>query len=192
MSSECSSRPIAAGSLALLCALAFMACERGAPSELESHQPTTAAAPSLSDVLSRDGFAALRMSDEERATLAAAIEASDWEQLPPEVYPERIRRFGGVEARIEGWMIPGTIKQRRVLDFMLVRDNAACCFGAMPGADEWIHVEMNEGANAQYFRYAKIAVTGVLEVGGSAVTKGLKPPALRMRASACEIIEKPR
>lgn len=186
---ECPSRASSAGLAALLTSLVLAACERSAQPVVE---PPVAEAPSLSEVLSREGFGALRMSDEERAALAAAIEASKWEQLPAEVFPERIRRLAGVEARIEGWMIPGTIKQRKVLDFMLVRDNAACCFGAMPGADEWIHVEMNDGASAQYFRYAKIAVTGVLEVGGAAVIQGLKPPALRMRASVCEIIEKPR
>lgn len=167
-------------------------CERATTASDPSATAPAPAIDSLSEQLSREGFAALRMSDEERAALAAAVKASDWADLPPEVLPERIRRFSGVEARIEGWMIPGTIKQRNVLDFMLVRDNAACCFGGMPADDEWIHVVMNEGARAQYLRSAKIAVTGVLEVGGPALTEGLKPPALRMRASACEIIEKPR
>ncbi len=146
----------------------------------------------LSEELTREGFAALRMSEDERAVLAAAIEASDWAELPASAFPEHIRRFDGVAARIEGWMIPGTIKQRRVLDFMLVRDNAACCFGAMPGADEWIHVEMAPGTSAEYWRYAKIAVEGRLTVGGAAVIDGMQPPALRLFAHNCEIIEKPR
>jgi hypothetical protein len=147
---------------------------------------------SPSAVLAREGFAALRMSDDERAALREAVEASDWESLPAEAFPERIRRFDGVAARLEGWMIPGTIERSKVLDFMLVRDNAACCFGGAPKDDEWVQVTMAPGTHATYMRYAKIAVTGVLEVGGGALVEGVQPPALRMRATECVLIEKPR
>ncbi len=185
------------GTLAAIGALSSLLAGCGQPSdaptpEANATPPPTDARAALSQELTREGFAALRMSEEERAALSAAVEASKWTELPASVFPERIRRFDGVDARIEGWMIPGRIKQRRVLDFMLVRDNAACCFGAMPGADEWIHVEMEEGASAEYVRYAKIAVEGVLTVGGAAVVDGMQPPALRLRARACQIIEKPR
>jgi len=176
----------------LLAAALLAACGTHDDAAREASPPVEAAHESLSAQLTREGFAALRMSEDERAALAAAVKASKWTELPASVFPERIRRFAGVQARIEGWMIPGTIKQRRVLDFMLVRDNAACCFGATPGADEWIHVEMAPGLSAEYVRYAKIAVEGVLEVGGGALTDGMQPPALRMLARVCEIIEKPR
>ncbi len=175
--------------------LAVAACEKPAEPPTPEANAQGAAVDvraALSQELTRAGFAALAMSAEERAALGAAVEASKWSELPASVFPERIRRFDGVEARIEGWMIPGTIKQRRVLDFMLVRDNAACCFGAMPGEDEWIHVEMEAGASAEYVRYAKIAVEGRLSIGGAAVVDGMRPPALRLRARSCEIIEKPR
>ncbi len=186
-----------------LCTLALIAgafaasCERTAtPRTPTAPQPESAPADggveAPSSVLAREGFAALRMSDDERAALRDAVEASKWESLPAEVFPERIRRFGGVTARLEGWMIPGTIERSRVLDFMLVRDNAACCFGGAPKEDEWIQVVMAPGTHATYMRYAKIAVTGVLEIGGGALVEGLQPPALRMRATECVIVETPR
>jgi hypothetical protein len=182
----------------LLCTLALVACALAASCERTptAPQPATSAdasgADSPASVLAREGFAALRMSDDERAVLSEAVKASKWERLPAEAFPERIRRFDGVAARLEGWMIPGTIERSKVLDFMLVRDNAACCFGGAPKEDEWIQVVMAPGTHGTYVRYAKIAVSGVLEVGGAAVVEGLAPPALRMRATECVIIEAPR
>lgn len=142
--------------------------------------------------LARDGFEALRMTDEERAVIAQVLKDNGRTQLPSSAFPQRVRELDGATAAIRGWMIPGRIEKRDVRDFMLVRDNQACCFGAMPTFDEWIHVEMEPDAHAQYQRYVEIEVTGTLQVGGLPVAEGVQPPALRMRASACRHVKEPR
>lgn len=142
-----------------------------------------------SERLQRGGFEALRMSAEERAALERTLAENGRSALPLAMFPERIRELDGARATIGGWMIPGRIEQRKVLDFMLVRDNQACCFGAMPTFDEWIQVDMEPGTSAEYLRYMRVEVTGVLTVGGVRGADGLEPPALRMRASKCEFAE---
>ena len=178
-------------------ALLFFACCAASCSPDEPSTADTApreqdARAELAALLAREGFAALRMSEDELAGLTQAAKASGWKELRAEVFPERIRRFDGVPARIEGWMIPGRVEGRKVLDFMLVRDNAACCFRATPKDDGWIQVVMAGGAHASYARYAKIAVEGVLSIGGPVLVEGLSPPALRMNATRCDVIEAPR
>jgi len=142
--------------------------------------------------LARDGFEALRMNDAERASIAAALEASGHKQLPLECFPERVRELDGASAVLRGWMIPGRMGKRAVRDFMLVRDNAACCFGAMPTFDEWIHVEMEPGHEAKYLKQVCVEVTGTLAIGGRELVEGIDPPALRMRATRCRFVESPR
>ncbi|MCY3003439.1 MAG: DUF3299 domain-containing protein [Planctomycetota bacterium] len=142
--------------------------------------------------LARDGFEALRMTDEERAAIAQVLKDNGRTQLPASAFPARVRELDGATAAIRGWMIPGRIEKRDVRDFMLVRDNQACCFGAMPTFDEWIHVEMEPDAHAEYLRYVEMEVTGTLQVGGLPVAEGVQPPALRMRATRCRPVKEPR
>ncbi|MBL8803608.1 MAG: DUF3299 domain-containing protein [Planctomycetes bacterium] len=181
-----------ARTLLLASACVAAACSPEGPSTTKATSPEPDARAELAALLAREGFAALRMSEEELASLTEAAKASGWKELRADVFPERIRRFDGVSVRIEGWMIPGRVEGRKVLDFMLVRDNAACCFGASPKDDEWIQVVMAGGAHASYARYAKIAVEGVLSIGGPVLVEGLAPPALRMSATRCDVIEAPR
>ena len=166
--------------------------------------PTTVPAPPVPDVtapqvelapaerLARDGFEALRMTDEERASIAQVLKDNGRTQLPPSAFPQRVRELDGAAAAIRGWMIPGRMEKRDVRDFMLVRDNQACCFGAMPTFDEWIHVEMESDAHAEYLRYVEVEVTGTLQVGGLPVAEGVQPPALRMKASRSRPVKEPR
>lgn len=145
-----------------------------------------------SERLARDGFEALRMTDEERAVIAQVLKDNGRTRLPLEAFPERVRELDGATAAIRGWMIPGRMEKRDVRDFMLVRDNQACCFGAMPTFDEWIHVEMEPDAHAEYLRYVEMEVTGTLQVGGLPVAEGVQPPALRLRATRCRAVKEPR
>ncbi len=188
-----------------LLVLTLAACADEAPPEVEAPRgkpiagpseprENRASAPRLSPAerLARDGFEALRMSDAERATIAAALDASERRELPIACFPERVRELDGAPAVLRGWMIPGRMEKRNVREFMLVRDNAACCFGATPTFDEWIHVEMEPDAKAEYLRQVCVEVTGVLTVGGKELVEGIDPPALRMRASRCRFVESPK
>ncbi len=155
-----------------------------------SPEPTPRLSPA--ERLARDGFEALRMNDAERAAIAAALEASQRKRLPLECFPERVRELDGASAVLRGWMIPGRMEKRAVRDFMLVRDNAACCFGATPTFDEWVHVAMEPGHEAKYQKQVCVEVTGTLSIGGPELVEGIDPPALRLRATRCRFVENPR
>ncbi|MBM3992141.1 MAG: DUF3299 domain-containing protein [Planctomycetes bacterium] len=174
-----------------------IAAPRGAPLAGETSvraAPLETTEPRLSpsERLAREGFEALRMNDAERAAIAAALAASGHKRVPLECFPERVRAFDGASAVLRGWMIPGRMEKRAVREFMLVRDNAACCFGAMPTFDEWIHVEMEPGHEAKYLKQVCVEVTGTLALGGPELVEGIDPPALRMRATRCRFVESPR
>ncbi len=81
-------------------------------------------------------------------------------------FPDEIGRFDGQEIVIQGYMIPGKMVLGNVRDFMLVRDLLGCCFGAQPMPDEWIDVVVHEDADAQYYQYIPVRVTGTLTFGG--------------------------
>ena len=164
----------------------------GPATRAEASSANTESRLSPAERLARDGFEALRMNDAERTAIAAALEASQRQRLPLECFPERVRELDGARAVLRGWMIPGRMEKRAVRDFMLVRDNAACCFGAMPTFDEWIHVEMEPGHEAKYQKQVCVEVTGTLSIGGPELVEGIDPPALRLRATRCRFVESPR
>ncbi len=88
------------------------------------------------------------------------------EELEELSFPDEIGRYDGQEIVIQGYMIPGKMVLGNVRDFMLVRDLLGCCFGAQPMPDEWIDVVMHEDADAEYYQYIPVRVTGTLTFGG--------------------------
>jgi hypothetical protein len=63
-------------------------------------------------------------------------------------------------------MIPVEWNDAEVLEFMLVRDLLACCFGGAPQPDEWVQVRMAKGKGAHYYPFAPVIVHGRLEIEG--------------------------
>jgi hypothetical protein len=48
--------------------------------------------------------------------------------------------------------------------FLLLRDQAACCFGMAHGMNAWVRVEMVDKQRVGYVSGTPIAVRGILEV----------------------------
>jgi hypothetical protein len=85
------------------------------------------------------------------------------EMLTPE-----IEALAGKRIRIRGYILP--TPQKRLKQFVLVRDNLECCFGPGAALYDCIIVEMEPGKLAKFSTYP-VAVTGEfaikeLEVGG--------------------------
>ena len=102
------------------------------------------------------------------AMLDALLFPEEWSEDEREElsFPPDIIDLVDREIKMEGYVIPGKIKDGYLQDFMLVRDLQACCFGGAPRADEWIDVLMDEGTAAEYHRYLPVLVTGRFGVGG--------------------------
>ena len=56
--------------------------------------------------------------------------------------PEHIRKLNGQNISIKGFMLPVETKKDRVLTFLLMPDQQACCFGRVPEPNEWLVVDM--------------------------------------------------
>ena len=64
-------------------------------------------------------------------------------------------------------MIPLKNEGEDVVEFVLVRNQNACCFGIVPAMNEWIHIKMEKEQVAPYAIDIPITVFGKLEVGES-------------------------
>jgi len=77
--------------------------------------------------------------------------------------PQRILGLDGQRVAVEGFMIPTRRESRRVRDFLLVRNQASCCFGLPPRAGEVVEVHM-AGVPADSLMDRTVTVVGRLQV----------------------------
>lgn len=82
-------------------------------------------------------------------------------------FPAEVRAHEGEDRAVIGYMIPIIMKPRstEVLEFQLVKDLQACCYGGNPRPDEWINVVMKDDEATEPLLYRPILVRGDLEVG---------------------------
>lgn len=59
--------------------------------------------------------------------------------------PESVRKLDAKTIAITGFMLPTKFQDGKVTEFLLMKDQSACCFGAMPRINEWIIVRMSQG-----------------------------------------------
>ena len=81
--------------------------------------------------------------------------------------PKKILKLAGAKIAIKGFMIPLKNEGEDVVEFVLVRNQNACCFGIVPAMNEWIHIKMEKEQVAPYAIDIPITVFGKLEVGES-------------------------
>lgn len=78
--------------------------------------------------------------------------------------PEHIRKLNGQNISIKGFMLPVETKKDRVLSFLLMPDQQACCFGRVPEPNEWLVVDMLPQNGAPILMDQLIEIDGQLEV----------------------------
>lgn len=82
---------------------------------------------------------------------------------PMNEIPPDIKKWNGKKIAITGFVMPMRMKEGRIIDFLLVRDQASCCFGGAPQINHWIRVKVKgEGIDADY---EPQVVSGTLRVG---------------------------
>ncbi len=54
---------------------------------------------------------------------------------------ETVRAANGAQVRIVGYMLPLAVEQGRTRQFLVMRNQNACCFGQMPAANEYLVAE---------------------------------------------------
>lgn len=82
-----------------------------------------------------------------------------------EIFPAEILAHDGQVRAFEGFMQPIAWKGDKVTEFLLSPYPPGCCFGGMPGFDEWIDVEIQDPDGIEYHGMRTIRVTGTFAVG---------------------------
>ena len=78
--------------------------------------------------------------------------------------PEHVRKLDGRHVSIQGFMLPVETKKDKVLTFLLMPDQAACCFGRVPEPNEWIVVDMTQNGGGPILMDLLVEIDGDLEV----------------------------
>lgn len=80
--------------------------------------------------------------------------------------PGSVLKWNGTAIAIQGFMQPLELDDaNRVRSFMLMRNQAACCYGAPITLADWIEVTAPEGTTYQPMLHKPITIAGKLEVG---------------------------
>lgn len=82
-------------------------------------------------------------------------------------FPDAAKAAAGEDRAVIGYMLPLETKPRtnEVLEFFLVKDLMACCFGGNPRPDEMVIVKMPDGETCENIMYRPVLVRGDFTVG---------------------------
>ena len=109
----------------------------------------------------------------------------DQEHDPEGAFPEEVLALDGRRVALEGYMQPLSFNGNKVTSFILSPYPPGCCFGGMPGLDEWVDVTV-EGEGVGYIAYRVVRVTGELEVGEALDDWGYVSSLYRMQSDKVE------
>lgn len=83
---------------------------------------------------------------------------------PKSPIPANVQAFNGRWAAVTGFMLPLELKEGRAKQFVLVRNQASCCYGLAPNLNEYVLVTMT-GAGVRPEMDVPVTVVGTLKVG---------------------------
>jgi hypothetical protein len=92
----------------------------------------------------------------------------------PDIFNPDVKALDGEKVFIKGYMYP-TNETRNLKTFLLVKDNAQCCFGGNPRINDMILVTMKSGKGVDYHQGLLMSVGGVFHCQKSTGPAGLTP-----------------
>ena len=120
------------------------------------------------------------LDDIELEDLLDALLYPDEYEDEERIFPAKIQGLDKQAVALRGYMIPVQWEDTKVLEFMLVRDLLACCFGGVPQPDEWVSVKMPEGEGAEYFSFIPVIVYGTFHIAALEDEAGYAAGCFRM------------
>jgi hypothetical protein len=80
--------------------------------------------------------------------------------------PAEIHALTGKKVVVQGYMVPFKVDaEGNVRKFLLVRNQAWCCYGQVPQMNEWISVTLTNGQKTEVAQDVPIVVYGTIKVG---------------------------
>jgi hypothetical protein len=87
------------------------------------------------------------------------VTATVWANIPPAV-----KRYNEQAVALTGYMLPTKMNEGKVVEFMLLPNTMACCFGKTPRINEIVQVHTT-GKGFQHWNDIPIVVAGTFHVG---------------------------
>jgi len=78
--------------------------------------------------------------------------------------PESVKALNEKTVSIAGFMLPVTVRDGKTSDFLLLKNQSACCYGITPAMNEFVTVRM-AGRGVKPVMDRPVVVTGTLHVG---------------------------
>lgn len=78
--------------------------------------------------------------------------------------PAPVKALNSQKATIKGFMLPLKVSEGAVTEFLIMKDQSMCCYGAVPKITEWVSVKMN-GHGVKSIMDQPVSVIGTLHVG---------------------------
>jgi len=125
------------------------------------------ASPEVLDGYVKLGFDRLASFTFTAPSPAAEANAASMQTTVDDQIPAHIRKYDGQKVIITGFMLPTKMAGSKVAEFMLVSSPSTCCYGEMPGVNEWVVVKMNPGASLPVQLDVPVSLRGVLSVRGT-------------------------
>ena len=103
------------------------------------------------------------------------VREPDWDKMEDPAYiaalnldediPPKIKALNGEKIEIEGFMLPLEGEDDNLQSFVLLENQLASCFGAIPLLNEWIYVEVPKRKKIRSLQDELILLYGTLRVG---------------------------
>ena len=78
--------------------------------------------------------------------------------------PKEIKALDRRRVSLQGFMLPLKVENGSVTEFLIMKDQSMCCFGAVPKINEWVSVKMT-GTGVKPFMDRPVTFYGTLHVG---------------------------
>ena len=103
------------------------------------------------------------------------IREPDWDKIEDPAYvaelnldediPSQIKALSGEKIGIEGFMLPLQGEDDNLQSFVLLENQLACCFGAIPLLNEWVYVTVPKKKKIRSYQDELVMIYGTLRVG---------------------------
>ena len=78
--------------------------------------------------------------------------------------PDKVKAFDKKNVSMTGFMLPLKVESGTVTEFLLLKDQSMCCYGATPKITEWVSVKTG-GKGFKSIMDQTITIQGTLHVG---------------------------
>ena len=85
-------------------------------------------------------------------------------RLTREQLPDTVKAFTEKSAAVTGFMLPMRVTDGMTSDFLLLRNQSACCYGIMPRVNEWVIVH-TKGKAVKPIMDVPVTAIGMFHVG---------------------------